>query len=315
MPAVGEKISAEQVYFIRLGQGGKWAERALARGEIHFGDPCDTHALAMAGRWDEVGQRWLQAGLSRPDKLTSDLREARDFYTLGPSTLWVTVFKGRLYWAFAASEVIETGAQPDHGGAFMRRTIGGWRSADIAGLPLSRDRISSAIWQTTGYRRTICRFNRPERVLRRINAEIPEAVLAARAAEAELVDRVSEMIELLDQGDFETLMDLVFLRLGWRRLGELGGTQADVDFIAEQPLTGERAFVQVKMEANPAQVRASLAAFDAAAAHQRFVFACVRLRGALSLAERADAEVWQGAALSQRVVDAGLVHWLADMVR
>lgn len=315
MPAP-EKIRAEQAYFIRLGEGGKWAEQALARGEMHFGDPSPgAHALALDGDWPGVGENWLAAGLTRPDRLTSDLREVRAFYTLGPETLWLTMFKGRLYWAFAAPEVFETKTDASASGAFARKTLGGWRSTDVAGLPLTRDRVSSAIWKTTGYQRTICRFADPERVIRRINAEVPDAVTAVREAEKAVTETVERMLPLLDWKDFEALVDLIFLRLGWRRLGELGGTQADADFVAEQPLTGERAFVQVKMDATPAQVRAALEAFDLTAAHERFVFACLRCRGAVDLGARANAELWLGAALAQRAIDAGLVRWLANMVR
>ena len=70
-------------------------------------------------------------------------------------------------------------------------------------------------------------------------------------AEAETATRqvrtiAANMIRRLDWKDFETLIDLIFSRGGWQRVGALGGDQADVDLVLKQPITEETAWVQVK---------------------------------------------------------------------
>jgi hypothetical protein len=55
-------------------------------------------------------------------------------------------------------------------------------------------------------------------------------------------------MKLLGPRDFETLVDLVFSTSGWRRQGVVGKTQKTLDLDLILPSTGERAFVQVKIQ-------------------------------------------------------------------
>lgn len=57
------------------------------------------------------------------------------------------------------------------------------------------------------------------------------------------------MIASLHWADFETLVDLMFARMGWQRVSRVGGSQKDTDLVLIQPATGEAAFVQVKSKA------------------------------------------------------------------
>ena len=61
-----------------------------------------------------------------------------------------------------------------------------------------------------------------------------------------MTDLADKMIRELHWAEFETLIDLIFTRNGWRRTSLLGGKMPDVDLIVEQPLTCEVAWVQVK---------------------------------------------------------------------
>ena len=46
------------------------------------------------------------------------------------------------------------------------------------------------------------------------------------------------MIQKLEPQEFETLVDLIFLRGGWQRAGVLGKSIPDIDLIVEQPAIG-----------------------------------------------------------------------------
>ena len=50
---------------------------------------------------------------------------------------------------------------------------------------------------------------------------------------------------------FEILVEMIFARSGWRRVGSVGKAKRDTDISLEIPLTGERACVQVKTSAAP----------------------------------------------------------------
>lgn len=46
------------------------------------------------------------------------------------------------------------------------------------------------------------------------------------------------MIKALHFADFEVLVDLIFTRNGWRRMGVPGANYPDVDLVLDHPVTG-----------------------------------------------------------------------------
>jgi hypothetical protein len=54
-------------------------------------------------------------------------------------------------------------------------------------------------------------------------------------------DIALRMVRQLNCRDFETLVDLIFLRGGWQRISALGGDQAHVDLVLSEPISGETA--------------------------------------------------------------------------
>src|SRR4051794_10686268 len=66
---------------------------------------------------------------------------------------------------------------------------------------------------------------------------------------SDLISATGDLIRKLHWRDFETIVDLLFTRLGWQRMSELGETMADFDLILVQPATNERGYVQVKSKA------------------------------------------------------------------
>ena len=66
---------------------------------------------------------------------------------------------------------------------------------------------------------------------------------------------IRSLLNLLTWKDFELLVDLVFSASGWKRVGQTGATQKTVDLELVLPSTRERAFVQVKSRATPAELQ------------------------------------------------------------
>lgn len=306
-------IAPAAVRYIKLGAGGAWEAASLDSGRIDWGNEQDPHASAEARDWAGAKQAYLDQNLTSATA-TGHLRELKDFYTLGSDCLWITFARGHLWWCFAEPEVSRTSGTGAAQGASYRKVRGAWRNADVRGQPLTIDGLSSKLTQLAGYRRTICNVAEAEYLLGRINAEEEPLVAAARTARRGLIDASEGLIRHLHWADFETFVDLIFSRAGWRRVSRLGGRMKDIDLMLEQPLTGERASVQVKSAADQSMLNACVAAFEADASVSRFFFVCHSPRTALNLASSGDRSVhlWTIEHLASAAVDQGLTDWLIE---
>ena len=242
------EIAPREVRYIKLGDGGRWANGAIEDGYAAFGYRRIPHAVALAG--DEDGIRRLLAHRKSKGAKTAGVNEVTAFYKLGEDCLWVTFAGGHLWWTFAENEVIWIGDGEDGGPSRIRPSIGGWRNTDIAGLPLKVSGLSSKLTKTANFRATICKVEDRDYLLRRINAVEEPVVGRAREARTAMMAVAVDMVRGLHWADFETLADLIFARSGWQRSTPVGERLADIDILMEQPTTGETAFVQVKSKAN-----------------------------------------------------------------
>lgn len=308
-----EKIAPKEVRYIKLGQGGSWADVSIEKGELHFGYRTVPHELCLRGDWDGVIDALMQEGRSL-GKAKDGMREVRDFYTLGADCLWTTFADRHLWWAFAEPEVTWLGSEEEGEGARKRLTIDGWRKCDATGRPLGFESLSTRLTQVSSYRQTICSVSAADYLVRRINGEEEPVVGKARSARDAMTKVAAEMIAVLHWADFETLVDLIFARAGWQRLSRLGGTLADVDLLLEQPTTGERAFVQVKSKANQSVLDDYLDRYRRDGSCQRFFFVCHSPKGNLTTEEDDRLQVWAGERLAEAAVKAGLYDWLIERV-
>jgi hypothetical protein len=310
-----KRVAPATVRYIKLGPGGAWEAASLGGGRIDWGNQSDPLAIAAAevGDWDRARRAYLDAGVL-PATASSYLRELKDFYSLGSDCLWITFARGHLWWAFAEPEVFRTSEPGPSGGECYRKVIDGWRKTDVEGKPLTIVGLSSKLTQLAGYRRTICNVAEADYLLRRINAEEEPVVAAARAARQELVHATEGLIRQLHWDDFETFVDLIFSRAGWRRVSRLGGRMKDIDLMLEQPLTGERASVQVKSAADQSVLNACVSAFEANTSASRFFFVCHSPRSALSATTSGNrpVDVWTIEQLASAAVDQGLTDWLIE---
>ena len=298
----------------RLGPGGRWAKTAIDTGTLRFGVPSEPHDLCLRADWDGARDQLLASGMAARE-VGQLIRELRDFHTLGPDCLWITLADGRLWWGFVDPEVIDLRAsEGGEAGVVARRMRGGWSCHNIVGEELLISRLSSRVTQVRAYQRTICSLREIDAVCRIINGRDDEAVEHTLAAEQALVDAVASLIKGLHETDFEILADLTLTGLGWRRRSRLGGTLADADLYVEQPATGERALVQVKSRAGQAVLDDYIARADANACDRLF-FLCHSPEGTLDADGRADVYVWTGRTLAEKVVAAGLAAWVIAQAR
>lgn len=309
--APDQAIRPSAIRYIKLGQGGRWAETCLERDELHLGHAAVPHELALAGEREAIRQHLTAAGL-RSGVAASFAREVGEFYGLGQGCLWITFARERLWWAFAHPEVLWLGGDGSgpHG-VRSRQVIGAWRCTDLHGRELSLAGLSTRLTQLAAYRATLCQVQESAYLLRRINAEPDPLLTRAEAVRTDLLAVTAELIQRLHWADFETLIDLLFSRSGWQRASVLGGTQADADLVLEQASTGESAMVQVKSAASQAVLDDYVERFDAAARWSRLFFVCHTPAGELCApAARPEVQVWTREGLAGRAVRHGLFDWL-----
>lgn len=331
-------INPTHVRYIKLGPGGAWFEHAVASNLIELGHAAISSDLARSGDHKAISAAFVAAGHAA--SATNFTREVLDFVTLPQTALWITLERGLLWWAFALPDVTDLASGPDQtsaahrlsgmrqpsrvhlaSGAHLassaahgvraRRLAWPWRSSDLAGKPLRLEGLSGKLTRVAGYRRSICQVAAADYVVRRINAAPSPLLQRAGAARAEMLASIGHLLTELDPYDFEVLVDLIFTQGGWRRVNSLGGAQADTDFVAVQPLTGERAFVQIKSQASKQDFEASVQKYRQSAGLSRMFFACHSPNGVWE-ASSDDVTLWTREALSQRVLEAGLFDWLCD---
>lgn len=307
-------FAPREVRYIKLGPGGRWARQAVQDGVIPFGYREVDHVACSNGDWETVRGQLAAMGRT-PFGIGQGLREIRDFYELPEDTLWVTVADGHLWWAFAAADVQATTGDVFDGPARTRQAIGGWRRVSLTGEALTTSSLSTALTRTANYRMTICGIEREDYLLRRIRGEDDPLHAQARVLKQQMLAITTDMVRQLHWEEFETLVDLIFARNGWRRVGVLGKDQPDIDLLLEHPITGERAWVQVKSKASQGILDDYLDRFTHDGSCQRFFFVCHSPTGRLTMPEDQHLHLWSDAGLAETVLEAGLFDWLMQRTR
>lgn len=304
-----ETVQPKHIRYIKLGDGGRWAQQSLSEGVLCFGYQTIPHEMCERKDWD--GVRTLLADRKSEGAKTAGVTEVSTFYELGEDCLWFTFADGHLWWAFAHPEVQWTGDDTGEDPSRKRVTRDGWHKTDIFGKSLRVAALSSKLTKVVKFRATICKVAEEDYLLRRINGiEEPVVGRANEARRAMMVVAV-EMIRGLHWADFETLTDLIFARSGWQRSTRVGENLADIDLVMEQPTTGETAFVQVKSEAGQATVDDYLERFQRSG-YNRFFFICHSAHGKLTLPDKPRLHLFEGERLADAAVKNGLYDWLIE---
>lgn len=297
-------VQPKAVRYIKLGEGGHWEPECLKQGIVRFGfgtsEPERFH-LCQQGRWPDLATSFEEGGKTK-SVATRFANESRDFFLDDGSTLWITFMGRTLQWGFCEPEPPQAHAD---GNGVYRRIKGGWKATDLHGERLTMDRLSGALTQLASYRGTSCSVKVSEYVVRRINGtklpEVQHAVAVQEAMWAALVP----LMRLLVPQDFELLVELVFAASGYRRIEIVGKTQKTIDLDLELPITGKRAFVQVKSKTSSAELACYVEMIEEQYDEMFFVF---HSGSATTQDERV--KVIGPEALARRVFDAGLSDWL-----
>lgn len=308
------RIEQETVRYIKLGSSGTWADEAFSSGRVFFGSGIDEvdHDLCLSGDWVGV-EKQLAELINNQQGISHGLRQLQTFYS-DNSILWITMANGHLWWSISTGspQVMKTTGS-DMPSRFLE-TIDGWKNVSIGGKPLLLRNISSALTKTAGYRRTICEVAAKDYLLRLLNDERDPLQIKA----GKLLDEQSrialELIQRLHWTEFETLIDLIFARNGWRRTSVLGRTIPDVDFVADQQITSSTAWVQIKATSEQKELDDYIDRFCKDGSCTDFFFACHSSKSKMVIEDAPNLHLWSGLELSRQAVNAGLFNWLIEQL-
>lgn len=305
----------KQALYIKLGEGGKWEHTCFADGTIRAGYYEVPPELSLAHDHDGIRQVYLHLGKDE-GTATRYAGELLKFHEADSETLWITFSGGSLYWAVAEGPAEYLGSDPAlyPAGSTLRRTASGWQKTSLSGKFLPISELSGRLTKVAGYRGTICAIKDWEfnYLLRRLQDQEIEEVQKAKAVRTELLKACETLITLLPWPDFELLADLVFTQSGWRRVGSLGGTQKTADIELIQPMTGERAIVQVKSTTSAKELATYEEDFSGMAA-DRYFYVWHTCKGKLT-PTLPNLTMIGPEAMAEHVLNAGLFDWLVQKI-
>ncbi len=302
----------KQARYIKLGPKGNWDALCFSDSTLRLGYPQVPHEMAIRGDAAPI-QKIFVDNETEKGASTRHVNQVIDFYRCGEDTLWITFSGGMMWWGVAKPEVtlIDYDLEGhDKRGNRYRQMLDGWHNTDINGKTLYRTDISGFLTQKAAYRGTICDVSGREYdyLLCLIKGEPLPEVRAAQQAKKAMLTSLEALISHLNPKDFELLVDLVFMRGGWQRMGVAGGLEKTVDLELIQPLTQERAAVQVKSDTDQAQLTSYLQQFKAMNMSRYFY---VYHTSKLPLTCADDKVKLMGPAeLAQSVANFGLMDWV-----
>ena len=310
-------ISPREVRYVKLGANGSWEDECRQRGILRFGyetgEP-DSAALCREGQWETLAEAW-QKVRKRKGRGTQDANEIRTYWTDPGDILWISFIGDELCWGF-----LEPGEPAPYDGhddaeiSSFRRVKGGWSNRDQAGLLLTKSNLPGSVTKVAAYRGTCCRIEQAERLVARINGIKTPDIERVVNAKTDLANALVALIRQLGPQDFELLIDMMFTRAGWRRVGHVGGNTRDKDLDLEMPLTGEKAFVQVKTATSEHALQDYVARFKTMPSYSRLFFAYHSSPQPLRAEDADRVSVLGPEAISAHVIEAGLVDWVVGRV-
>lgn len=304
-----ESLQFTVAHYIKLGQGGKWAEDSIQNDRLRFGWDGQSVDDINNKRWEKLGQEILAKNKNKKGPASADLNALRRIAEAGPDEVWITFHQAKLWWTrIIGEESIQDSTSK------YRLTLP-WSDKSLTGRLLVVNELPGKIAQTQAYRATACGVQHVELLRRIINSTRSPLANDIRRKQTELANSLSHAIRELHWKDFETLVDLVFRHAGWIRVSVLGQQAKGYDMELREPITNDRYVVQVKSVAGLDELEQTIAEFDRE--DYRKVFFVVHspdpdLATALELSERI--ELVPPERLGELALDAGLADWLEDKV-
>ena len=307
-----EEVRFENAYYIKLGAKGGWAEESIAKGIVRIGWKDISLEDILNEDWDKIKKDIKQDFDIREKKngSTSDYNAIKTFCDANEQDVFITFYKGLMYWC----NIAKTSIEKDDTSKF-RKTKNGWscnplnRSTKV----LHSNDISGRISKTQAFQATLCKYSEEEtEIIYRIINDIPNRKVAEiQAKKKEICGIITELIKDLYWKDCEILADLIFQQSGWRRVSMPGGSMEFMDMEYLDSINNERYIVQVKSGAKLTvfkEYEQKLVGRE----FKKLFFVAFNPDESLEKYknERKDIEILFGYNLSEMIFDLGLLNWI-----
>lgn len=300
-----KEIKANTAYFIKLGEKGKWVDECISTHKIMFGFQNPLHSACLKGEWNRIYQYWIREGKAK-GKATEIKNETKTFYESDEKTLWITFSERKMYWCFANKKVIRL-----RDGKRIRRVKDKWSCEDIQGEPLTLDNLSGKLTKVQGFQGTICSVKQFEYLLNKINHKKLPEVTKAEDTLSDLKQQLQPIIQHLTWKDFEILIDLIFSYAGWQRLSALGKGEKSIDLDLASPVSGNRAFVQIKSQSTLKEFEHYINQYKKMKEFNEMYFVVHTTNDSFrKRRNQPDIKFWDVERISELVVNSGLVNWV-----
>lgn len=303
-----QKIHADEVFYIKLGSGGRFEEECLTKepNTIKLSYHEVSHDLCINGKWDRVHEFFTKELKTALNSATSHTNQIQRFYEANEAVLWITFHADRLWWCFSKPEITQ-----NKDNTKTRPVNGHWSDKNIKGESLNLGNLSGKLTQVQAFRGTICTVSEKEYLLAKINCEQSRELVEVEEAKQNLKQKLVKLVEHLTWKDFELLIDLVFRQSGWRRMRQLAKGMKTIDIELAAAVTGEKAVVQIKHKANLADFQKYLREsknFDGVA-HNYFIVSQPS-EDLKSFKNETDVKIFFGPEIADLVLEAGLTDWI-----
>jgi hypothetical protein len=249
------RMNINNAYFIKLGRAGCWEADSIKSSRMRVGWSGQALEDINAGRWPRIEQQLRAEQPGKPGVSTTDLNRLRDIATSTAEDIWITFHANKLWWTRVKGLRVEADSVSK-----FRRTER-WSDRAIDGRPLFANELPGRLAQLQAFRGTVCRVA-DKALLARVLQSSRSSVASDIAQRREALSRVvANAIAELHWKDFETLVDLVFRDAGWQRVSILGQQAKGFDLELREPVTGDEYVVQVKSQADRADLERTLESY------------------------------------------------------
>jgi len=307
-------ITFEEAYYIKLGRKGEWEQSSITKDRARIGWDSQTLEDINHHNWDKIckqlKKQFMDNGVTDKGAPTRDLNALRAFVESTSDDVWITFYKGRLWWCRLMGPVRSDKISK------YRKTKGHWSDQDIKKNLLLINQISGRLSKIQRFQGTVCRVKETADLRRLLNHELSKESRAIEVAKETLVKKVESGLHLLHWRDFETLIDLLFTNAGWHRLSMVGNTMKYVDIECEEPITKDLYQIQVKSAAAVTDFTQYSKKFSRRG-FKRLYFVVHSPSPDLTSYKPEDknVELVLPKRLAQMVVDLGLTDWLLKKIK
>jgi len=305
-----KKIACKNAFYIKLGRNGIWEDSSIKNNIMRIGWRAQSVHDINNGNWEKI-KKELEEESNSKGAATRDYRALRMICESTPEDIWITFHGNYLWWCRVSEEKIFEDDTSKY------RKVDKWRRVDINGNYLIINNISGRISKLQGFRGTVCKVKEIDELVRLINSEDSPEYLAIKKSKTLLCRNVEKALKLLHWKDFETIVDLVFRGVGWRRVSVLGETMKFSDIELEDPINNDFYQVQIKSSSTYKEFNDYKMKFDRGKYRKLFFVVHSPDDKLASIKNESSDEVQLilSEKLSEMVVDLGLTNWLMRKIK